>query len=361
MLIIIGVVFILVVLIFAQHVYSEMGDLYSDKDSIEKYESYSYYNSETKEFLSSEELVYYPNKTTGGNSGFFRFLSKSPNAPEQKLPTRKLTKVHFPKIPSSYALYWLGHSSAIIEIDGLRIIIDPVLGNAAPVLGVVGRYVDSPLTREELPDIDVVLISHDHYDHLEARTMRYLKDRNTRFIVPLGVSARLKGWGIAEDKITEVACEETISISTVDITATSAIHYSGRSNRDRNKTLWASYVIKGSDKSIFWSGDSGYGKHFKEIGEKYGPFDLACIEIDGWNDGWPNTHLFPEEAISVYKDVQAQLMLPIHWGVFDLALHPWNESIQKIYELAKTNNINLLTPIMGERVVPQETVTTVWW
>lgn len=361
MIIIITAIVVLVIAIIAQHVFSEMGSIPSGSERNSLYGHLPYYNTEANEFLSPDEVTYYPERTTGGSSGFSRFFSKSPNAPKEKLPTVKLTKADFPAIPSSYALYWLGHSSAIIELDGLRILIDPVLQNAAPFPGIVGRYVESPIKREELPAVDIVLISHDHYDHLEARTMKYLKDRNTRFITPLGVSSRLQSWGIPQEKITKMAWGDSITVSSIRIDALPAVHYSGRTGKDRNQTLWAAYAIKGNAKNIFWSGDTGYGEHIREIGEKYGPFDLACIEIDGWNDGWPNTHLFPHEAVQVAHEVGAPLMLPTHWGVFDLALHPWNESIQMTIDAANDHQVQVLTPLMGERIVPGETVTKVWW
>ncbi len=358
---IIGVVLLLIFAIIGQHVWDEMGEHVPDTESVHLYVNLPYYNPELHQFISPEELVFYPERTTGGSSGFARFFSKSPNAPEQKLPKIHLKKTDFTTVPSDYALYWLGHSSAIIELDGIRILIDPVLENAAPFPGIAGRYKSSPIQREELPEVDIVLLSHDHYDHLEARTMKYLKDRNIRFITPLGVGARLKGWGVPQEKITEIAWGDSIIVSSVRIAACPAIHYSGRTRSDRNKTLWAAYAIKGTDKNIFWSGDTGYGEHIREIGEKYGPFDLACVEMDGWNNGWPNTHLFPDEAVRVACEVGAPLMLPIHWGVFDLALHPWNESIQKVYELSLENEIELLTPLMGEKIVPGISKIKVWW
>lgn len=361
MLILSGVIVVLVIAIIAQHVLNEMGSHNSNSESSRLYGDLPYYNSQENVFVSPDEVTYYPERTTGGSSGFARFFSKSANAPEEELPKVNLTKADFTAVPSSYALYWLGHSSAIIELDGLRILIDPVLQNAAPFPGIVSRYVESPIKRKELPDVDIVLISHDHYDHLEARTMEYLKDRDTRFITPLGVGARLQGWGVPKEKIIEMAWGDSITVSSVRIDALPAVHYSGRSGRDRNQTLWAAYAIKGSEKNIFWSGDTGYGKHIREIGQKYGPFDLACIEIDGWNDGWPNTHLYPHEAVQVAHEVGASLMLPTHWGVFDLALHPWNESIQMTIEAANDHQVQVLTPRMGERIVPGETATEVWW
>lgn len=361
MLIISGVVVLLLIAIIAQHVLSETGSIPPADKRNRLYGHLSYYNTELSEFVSPDEVTYFPERTTGGTSGFGRFFSKSPNAPKEQLPIVKLTKDDFPAVPSDYALYWLGHSSAIIELDGLRILIDPVLQNAAPFPGIVDRYVESPIKREELPDVDIVLISHDHYDHLEARTMKYLKDRDTRFIVPLGVGARLQSWDVPREKITEMAWSDSINISSVRIAALPTVHYSGRTGRDRNQTLWAAYAIKGNAKNIFWSGDTGYGEHIREIAQTYGPFDLACIEIDGWNDGWPNTHLYPHEAVQVAYEVGATLMLPTHWGVFDLALHQWNESIQMAVDAANDHQVHVLTPMMGQKIVPGETETKKWW
>jgi len=357
----IGATLILILLIIGKHVFNEMGALYTDKENTVKYGHYPYYSTTENQFLSPETLVFFPERVTGGNAGMKRFFTKSPNAPQKQLPIITLQKSDYLSEPSPYAIYWLGHSSAMLEIDKIRILIDPVLDNAAPFPGVNPRFSPSPIQRQELPPIDIVLLTHDHYDHLEARTMKYLKDKETHFIAPLGVGARLKGWGIHSDKITEIAWDETFTLSTLQITATPGIHYSGRSQTDKNKTLWAGYALKGKDKNIFWSGDSGYGTHFKEIGEKYGPFDLACVEIDAWNNGWPNTHLFPKEVIQVCQDVKAGILLPTHWAVFDMALHPWDESIRQVYSLARQNQIEILTPLMGEKVIPGETQTGAWW
>lgn len=356
-----GIIFLLAIIIVGGYILLNMGSLDSDKIRTLKYSDRSYYSSREGLFVSPEKLAFFPERTTGGSSGFGRFFKKSPNAPAGELPKVTLTKNDFVSEPAMYALYWLGHSSVILELDGARMLIDPVLENAAPFPGIVQRYSASPIERKELPNVDAVLITHDHYDHLEMATIRTLKDQNTRFICPLGVSARLEGWGVPSERITEVGWGDTIKIASIQIISTSGIHYSGRSKTDRDKTLWTGYAIKGMRKNIYWSGDSGYGKHFKQIGEQYGPFDLACVEIDGWNAGWPNTHLFPNEVISVCNDVNAKNLLPIHWGVFDLALHPWNESIKRVAELASANSINLVTPLMGERIVPGQTRTHIWW
>ncbi len=356
-----GIILLLAVFFIGRYIWQNIGTLDTEKERILELGGLSYYSSQHDVFVSPEELMSYPERTTGGDAGFGRFFRKSPNAPGGELPKVVLKKTDFATEPSAYALYWLGHSSVLLELDGVRLLIDPVLENAAPVPGVVPRYTTSPIKREELPDVDAVLITHDHYDHLEMKTMKFLRNRDIRFIVPLGVGARLRGWGVPEERIIELGWAETAEIGSLQITSTPGVHYSGRSKTDRNKTLWTGYAIKGTQKNIFWSGDSGYGKHFKQIGEQYGPFDLACVEIDGWNPGWPNTHLFPEEVIFVCKDVNAEKLLPVHWGVFDLALHPWDESIKKVVVLAEADHIGLVTPMMGERIVPGECVTRIWW
>lgn len=352
---------LLILLFITIYVWSAMGELNSTDEADQKYGELPYYSMETHGFISPQIIVRYPERTTGGSMGFARFFKKSPYAPKQALPKVQLTRNSFLQIPAAYALYWFGHSSAIIELDGVRILIDPVLGNAAPFPFIVPRYTESPITADELPDVDMVLLTHDHYDHLEMRTIKALKKRNIRFVVPLGVGTRLIGWGVPQEHITEMGWGDSLTYRSLRINACKTIHYSGRSGKDENRTLWAAYTIKGQQKNIFWGGDSGYGRYFKEIGEKYGPFDLACIEIDAWNNGWPNTHLFPHQVVEVCKDVKAKTLLPIHWGVFDLALHPWNESIQTVYNLATAQHIEMLTPLMGERVIPGITKTKIWW
>jgi L-ascorbate metabolism protein UlaG (beta-lactamase superfamily) len=345
----------------AYYLNEQIGDIGSLEDRKAKFSDLEYYSSQTGEFISPEKLVSHPEQTTGGDPGFTRFFKTSPYAPEFPLPKQIISKSDFSETPSKFAAYWLGHSTVILELDGKRILFDPVFKNAGPLPFIVRRYDESPLQREELPEIDMVIITHDHYDHLEMATIKFLADKDIEFIAPLGVGARLEGWGVPKNNITELGWEQSKIYDSLKITALPAIHYSGRSNSDRNHTLWASYVIKGTDKNLFSSGDTGYGKHLKNIGEKYGPFDLAFVEIDGWNKGWPLTHLFPDQVIELCKDIDTKLILPTHWGVFDLALHPWNESIQMVADKAAEKDIQLVTPIMGEKVIPGVTPTINWW
>lgn len=358
---IITLVLLILLVTTAWYVYDQIGDRYSHKENRAKFAKIPYYDSSIDEFISPEKLVYSKEKTTGGDPGFMRFFKKSPNAPQTSLPKIKLSRSGFSKIPADFAFYWFGHSTALIELDGKRLLIDPVFENAGPLPGITARFDESPVKKEDLPEIDVLIITHDHYDHLETNTIKYFAGKDVNFVVPLGVGARLKGWGVPEDKVIELAWHQSYQHEGIGITATPGVHYSGRSNKDRNKTLWASYVIKGKKKNIFWSGDTGYSEHFKAIGTMYGPFNIAFVEIDAWNKGWPNTHLFPEEVIKVISDVKAEYLFPIHLATFDLALHPWKESIQMVSALADSTHTKILTPVMGQKTVPGVTSTTKWW
>jgi L-ascorbate metabolism protein UlaG (beta-lactamase superfamily) len=312
-------------------------------------------------FLSPEFLPYYPERIEGG-SWVKRFLLSDPNAPHRPLPQVALNRRSFADRPAELAAYWLGHSSLILELEGKRLLVDPVFGNAAPLPGVVRRYVDPPLRREELPALDYVLITHDHYDHLEYPTMRALRKRDVLFVVPLGAGAHLRAWGIPRERIRELGWGESLRREGLEIVAERSMHFSGRTLGTRNASLWAAYALKGRNFRVFVSGDSGYGAHFREIGERHGPFDLAFVEIDAWNPGWPKTHLFPREVLRVYEDIGARALVPVHWGVFDLALHPWDESINLLTILAEEKGgITLLTPLMGEKLVPGESLTRKWW
>ncbi len=304
------------------------------------------------------QVVDMKNIRNGDGSVFLRFLTKSKFAPKHPFPTEPLNRESFAKTPENFGFYWLGHSSVIFELAGKRLIVDPVFDNAAPLPFVVPRYMDAPISRKDLPPIDYVIITHNHYDHLERKTVQHLKD--SHFIVPLGVGAALRGWGISADRITELGWGDTFYLPPIRITAETASHFSGRQFSDRDLTLWNSYVIQTPTHQIFWAGDTGYSPHFAAIGEKYGPFDLVTMEIDGWNTGWKNTHLFPNEVLQAMTDLKSRNLLPVHWGIFDLALHPYNESVEMLYQSVSQTDVNLIVPQMGAWGTT-DTVTKKWW
>ncbi len=310
------------------------------------------------QFHARSELPYYPEKATG-EGGFIRHNGY---VPKSALPMMELNRQSFGQA-EDFAYYWLGHSSAIMELAGQRIVIDPVFGNGAPLNlpFVVPRIQSAPIARNELPAIDVVLITHDHYDHLEAATMRYLADKVPHFIAPLGVGARLQSWGVPAENITELGWGDAKEVNGVRYTAEEALHYSARWRTDRNKTLWAAFVLEGAGKRIYWSGDTGYGEHFAEAGKKYGGFDLAFMEIDAANPGWPNTHMFPEQAVQGTLDLQATRMVPIHWGVFSLGRNHWDENIKRAHAEAERKGVPMDAPKMGEKYQPEGYRTQQWW
>lgn len=269
-----------------------------------------------------------------------------------------------PVASEALQLTWLGHSSYLLELDGKRLIIDPVFADRASPFPFLGprRFFAAPVQPSELPPIDVVVLSHDHYDHLDRHMMRFLNHRVKQFVCPKGVEKHLLRWGIPAAHIAVLDWTETFRISdTLTLTATPARHFSGRWF-DRNETLWSSYVLKGRDKKVFIGGDSGYFDGFAEIGTTYGPFDLTILEIGAYDVHWPDIHMGPEKATQAHQALKGKVMLPVHWGTFNLAFHDWNEPGEKIVQLAEERHITLWMPAPGERGgLPEESRISYWW
>jgi L-ascorbate metabolism protein UlaG (beta-lactamase superfamily) len=259
---------------------------------------------------------------------------------------------------------WLGHSSLLIALEGKTILVDPVLEERASPFTWVGpkRFHPSPLGSKDLFPVDVVLITHDHYDHLEESTIKKLAGKTNLFLVPLGVGELLETWGIPQGKIVELDWWEHHKLGSLQFTATPAIHYSGRGLFNRNKKLWCSWSVKGVNKNIFISGDSGYFDGFKEIGEKAGPFDTTFLKIGSYDETWKQIHMTPEEAVQQHLDLRGGVLVPIHWATFDLALHPWFEPIERLLIAAKEKGVQFITPKIGQGIdttrLPE---TEFWW
>jgi len=283
--------------------------------------------------------------------------------PKDLLPEIKPDLKDFLKPSDKLKTIWFGHSTFLINIDGKIILIDPVFGkSAAPVSFIVKRFQKPVLELHELPKIDYILISHDHYDHLDITSIKYFVDKKTEFITPLGVGSHLIGWGIQKERITEKDWWDIATFDGVKFIATPAQHFSGRDGIHGNETLWASWVIQSKNHNIYFSGDSGYDSHFKEIGNKYGPFDVAFLESGQYNENWKEVHMLPREGIQAFKDLKAKKYFPVHWGMFELALHSWYEPIEKIYKLSKENKIELIAPMLGQIVTIDNTFNIIeWW
>ena len=259
---------------------------------------------------------------------------------------------------------WYGHSAFLLELEGKRILIDPMLSKSPTPMGFgSSRFFNKEaIPIDELSNIDFLIISHDHYDHLDHQSILKLKDKVGHFFTALGIGSHLKKWGIPEGKITELDWWQRKEVDGLTFGACPARHFSGRGILDRDKTQWASWVIKSEFQNIYFSGDGGYGPHFKEIGEKYGPFDFAMLECGQYNEAWKDIHMMPEESVQAGIDVKANLIMPIHWGAFPLSVHTWKDPVERFTNKAAAENVNFITPYIGERFklgvdLPKEQ----WW
>jgi L-ascorbate metabolism protein UlaG (beta-lactamase superfamily) len=265
---------------------------------------------------------------------------------------------------SGLRVTWLGHSSTLVEIDGQRILTDPVWSERASPFGALGprRWYPPPLPLDALPAVDAVLISHDHYDHLDRATVIALDARGARFIVPLGVGAHLEYWGIAAAHIVELDWWQRARVGALEVVSTPARHASGRQVLDRDATLWCGYALLGAQHRVYYSGDTGLFPALRDIGAKLGPFDLTMIEIGQYHQGWPDWHIGPEQAMRAHQWLRGKILLPVHWGLFALALHGWTEPIERALTAASAAGVPLLTPKPGESVEPSAPPPSQrWW
>ncbi len=264
---------------------------------------------------------------------------------------------------SSLKVCWLGHSSVLVRIDGVTILIDPVFDESVSLrIGHTSRFQPSPLSRDSLPHIDAVLISHDHYDHLERSTAEYSWRKGVKYFVPLGVGAELHSWGVPDSLVSDLDWWDTVRIGDVMLVCTPARHSSGRSLLRSDKTLWCSWSVLGSTHRLFYAGDSGPTRSFEEIGERFGPFDLTLLPVGGYGKEWPDIHLTPEEAVDAGQVLRGRLLLPVHWGTFDVAFHSWNEPIIRLVSCAEKEKVHVMTPKLGEVVdIDQDVKSDRWW
>lgn len=261
---------------------------------------------------------------------------------------------------------WFGHSTLLLEMEDKILLLDPIFSNSPSPFPLVGGKRFSkvvPIEPEKLPPIDIVILSHDHYDHLDYKSIMRLKDKTALFCVPFGVGKRLEKWGVDQGKIREFGWWNEWTVAGLKLVCTPAQHFSGRSLLDRNKTLWCSWVITGQHTKVFFSGDGGYGPHFEEIGNKYGPFDLTLMECGQYDARWSAIHMIPEETIQAHIDVKGNGMIPIHWAAFSLAFHEWTDPIERVTKAARERKVNLITPKIGEVVIvgSAEYPVSTWW
>ncbi|HSV80514.1 MAG TPA: MBL fold metallo-hydrolase [Ramlibacter sp.] len=261
---------------------------------------------------------------------------------------------------------WLGHSTVLIEIDGLRVLTDPVWGPRASPSRLIGpkRFQPVPVALRALPPIDLVVISHDHYDHLDYPTILELARMRVPFVTSLGVGAHLEAWGVPAERITELDWWESHTLPGADLSVTAAPsqHFSGRGLKDRNATLWSSLVLRTARHRVFFSGDTGLTTEYTAIRERLGPFDLVMLEVGAWHPSWGDIHLGPENALEALALLGGGAFLPVHWGTFALAMHPWDEPAETLFALGPRKGAQLLMPRLGEPVEPAHGIELQpWW
>ncbi|MEW6405453.1 MAG: MBL fold metallo-hydrolase [Chloroflexota bacterium] len=304
--------------------------------------------------------------TGGGSSSYLKEMFFGPRKlvkPDHLLPVLKTNLAALDK--NRDLVVWLGHSSYFIQLGGRRILIDPVFSSHASPVPFLNKAFDGdyPYTPADMPDVDYVAISHDHWDHLDCPTMKALNPKIKAVVAALGIGSHLVRWGYAAEKIHEADWYEQISLEPgLNIHVLPARHFSGRGWRS-NQTLWASFVLETPTRKIFYSGDSGYGPHFADVGERFGNVDLAIMENGQYDQHWAQVHMLPEEAVQATLDVRAAMLLPAHVGRFSLANHDWDEPYERISAASEGKNFRLLTPMVGEVTDldnPNQSVSR-WW
>lgn len=357
---------LILILVIATILFMNLGPQFGgnhSKEDIARYEASGHYAEGKFQNLMPTSLDY---SLKGIVNMTKAFIKGNPNkSPLKDLPQEQLDSNDW-NVASGDQLMWFGHSAFLLKMNGKNILLDPMLGKSPaphPTLG-TSRYSNSlPIEIDALPEIDLVLISHDHYDHLDYGSILKLKEKTKKFYVPLGVGAHLRAWGVAESKIREFNWWDETDLEGIDLAFTPARHFSGRKLGNNYSTLWGAWVLRSESTRLFFSGDSGYGEHFKEIGEKYGPFDLALIECGQYNVNWPEIHMMPEETAQAAKDVRASVMMPIHWGAFTLALHDWNEPPARSLAKAEELGVQMITPVIGDVLALEALPAAVepWW
>ncbi|MFJ5838171.1 MBL fold metallo-hydrolase [Streptomyces shenzhenensis] len=300
---------------------------------------------------------------------FFDRDQRPRRAPRGTVPVHATTLADLSRPPATgLRLTWMGHSSVLAEIDGHRVLFDPVWGERCSPFAFAGpkRLHPVPLPLAALGPVDVVVISHDHYDHLDLPTIKALAGTDTLFAVPLGVGAHLEHWGVSADRLRELDWHESTRVGGLTLTATPARHFCGRGLRNTQHTLWASWAVTGDEHRIYHSGDTGYFDGFKDIGAEHGPFDATMIQIGAYSDFWPDIHMTPEEGVRAHLDLQGGrahgALLPIHWGTFNLATHAWAEPGEWTLAAAEAVGQGVAVPVPGQPFEPSgDLPTRPWW
>ena len=293
-----------------------------------------------------------------------QFIEKKGKAPKKALSINNFDIQKFNENDSDFKFVWYGHSVLLLKVSGLTILIDPMFGpNAAPISPFpVKRFSENTLDIiDDLPNIDIVLLTHDHYDHLDYQSIQKLIPKVKHYYTAIGVSRHLLKWGIKKDQITEFDWWDNKIIDSLNITFTPTRHFSGRGLKDRAKSLWGGWALKSETKNIWFSGDGGYGNHFKEVGDKLGPFDFGFMECGQYNENWHQIHMFPKESIQAAIDAKVNSIMPVHWGAFSLAQHSWKEHVEEFIKESNNKNLHYIVPSKGEIIDLNKVYDTKYW
>jgi L-ascorbate metabolism protein UlaG (beta-lactamase superfamily) len=295
----------------------------------------------------------------------FIFEEKINTSPANPIPVTPIDGLQLTqKLSQQTAVHRLGHSTIVMELNGEFWLTDPIFSDRASPVQWAGpkRFHPTHINVKDLPQISGIIISHDHYDHLDKNTIKEIHPKVKGFYVPLGVGEHLLDWGVPQEKIHEFDWWQQKKVGVITLVNTPANHFSGRGLNNGNSTLWSSWVIKTPQHTLFFSGDSGYFNGFKEIGERFGPFDLTMMENGAYDKSWQHVHMSPEQSMQAHQDLKGKVMLPIHNGTFDLAFHEWSAPLDRIKQLAKGQSQTLATPKMGQRWLLNDTVPqSTWW
>ena len=359
------VLIIIIVLIIIGVIFVNFHPVFGEKSngtSLERIEKSESFNGKIFENLIPTAVML--NKTenrTYEEGNFSPFSMISP--PKDKNPNKPLSSVKFNESNvKDDSFIWFGHSTILMKTSNQTIMIDPVFNRASPIF-IAGKpfEIENPINQEDLPQVNIIVITHDHYDHLDYKAIKKFGNNVQKYIVPLGVKAHLLRWGIEEKRIEELDWYENITYNDITFTLTPSRHFSGRSLFDRAKTLWGGYVIKSATQNVFISGDGGYSNEFEKIGKEYGPFDISFVENGQYNKAWAQIHMFPEESVQASIDLNSSLTMAIHWGKFDLAPHNWDEPIIRFTKEAKKRNVSFTTPLIGESFTTKNYTQNNWW
>lgn len=298
------------------------------------------------------------------------FEKKHNSVPNQTIPMASLSRQDIEQWPADKtSIVRLGHSTILIKVSNQLWLLDPVFSERASPFSFIGpkRFHQTPLSISELPDLDGVIISHNHYDHMDKQSIKALHKRVKRFVMPLGNAEQLAAWGVPRNKISELDWWQSLSIEGLELIATPAQHFSGRGLGDRDNALWSSWVIRSNAVSLFFSGDTGYFDGFKQIGKRYGPFDMTMMESGAYDRDWSDVHMSPKESVQAHLDLKGRKMLPIHNGTFDLAFHAWTDPFEQLVDIANQEWVDLMTPKMGQLITLGDEASVdaardlLWW